>query len=31
VVQYHIPGVRHRDKGELVGDQYPVLRGNVAV
>jgi ectoine hydroxylase-related dioxygenase (phytanoyl-CoA dioxygenase family) len=27
VVQFHVPLVRHRDKGEPVGDQYPVLRG----
>ena len=26
VVQFHVPGVKHRDKGELVGDQVPVLR-----
>jgi len=28
VVQYHVAGVRHRDKDELVGDQTPILRGN---
>ncbi len=29
VVQFHVPGVRHRDKGEPVGDQFPVLRDNL--
>lgn len=26
VVQYHVPQVKHRDTGKLIGDQYPVLR-----
>jgi len=26
VVQYHVPSVRHRDNGELAGDQFPMLR-----
>lgn len=27
VVQFHVPAVKHRDTGKLVGDQVPVLRG----
>jgi hypothetical protein len=28
VAQYHVPRVTQRDTGELVGDQFPVLRNN---